>query len=88
MFLAVPKRFGIALNLDAVPILPLDADDVNSFAFRDIGRLDGGRELSIASDFNEISRTFEVFVLFASTWKRHRFLQLRSDDEFVCVATL
>lgn len=50
MFLAVPSRFGIALNLDAVPILPLDADDI-SLVFSDIGRLDGGLELSISASF-------------------------------------
>lgn len=81
MFLAVPNLFGIALkllNLEAVPILPLDADDI-SFAPKapllDMGRLDGGRDISISSSkFNEIHKTFcrkvfTLFVLSSLTWK-------------------
>jgi hypothetical protein len=51
MFLAVPSRFcGIALNRDAVPMRPLDAEDISmlpSVPRRDIGRPEGGRDKSI-----------------------------------------
>ena len=60
MFLAVPNRLGIALkllNLEAVPILPLDADDISfdpKAPLLDIGRLDGGRDDSMSTrNFNE-----------------------------------
>jgi hypothetical protein len=68
MFLAVPSRFGIALSLEAVPILPLDADDI-SLVFSDSGRLDGGRELSISSE-SENFQCFRLFSTCALTWKR------------------
>jgi hypothetical protein len=52
MFLAVLRRFcGIALNREAVPMRPLDADDVSMLPRvprRDIGRPDGGRDMSMA----------------------------------------
>jgi hypothetical protein len=52
MFLAVLRRFcGIALNRDAVPMRPLDADDISMLPRvprRDIGRLDAGRDMSMA----------------------------------------
>lgn len=86
MFFAVPKRPGIALNLDAVPILPLDVADDNSFALRDIGRLDGGRELSIVGDsmkFQDVLKFSFVCVAFALTWKRHRFSRSHGNVELV-----
>jgi hypothetical protein len=68
MFLAVPSRFGIALSLEAVPILPLDADDI-SLVFSDSGRLDGGRELSISS-WSVKFQCFGLFFTCALTWKQ------------------
>lgn len=53
MFLAVPNLLGIALNLDAVPIRPLDAEEWSKElptplrCCLDNGRLDGGRDKSI-----------------------------------------
>lgn len=50
MFLDVPNRLGIALSLDAVPILPLDAEDISVVPKPprlDIGRLEGGRDISM-----------------------------------------
>lgn len=56
MFLAVLNLLAwldMALNFDAVPMRPLDADDI-SFGPKfvpprlDIGRLDVGREMSIS----------------------------------------
>lgn len=88
MFLAVPNLFGIALNLDAVPIRPLDAEDRSfepppSPPRRDIGLLDGGRDSSIAKQEtlkcrrNEMKfvqqNSLELFVLLEPLTWQHRF---------------
>lgn len=67
MLFAVPNLFGIALkllNLEAVPILPLDAEKISLGPppLLDIGRLEGGRDDSIR--FNKIHKTFHFVCLF------------------------
>ena len=53
MFLLVPNRLDIALSLEAVPILPLDVAGTSACPapLLDIGRLEGGRDMSIALKF-------------------------------------
>lgn len=60
MFLAVPNLLGIALNLEAVPIRPLEAEETSleppSPPRLDNGLLEGGRDTSMVESSNKLHR--------------------------------
>lgn len=85
MFLAVPsRRLGIALNLEAVPIRPLDAEDISAAPvpkppLLDIGRLDGGRDISMVQLNCEIQQIkFFVFSVACSTVDMETLIFIRT----------